>query len=138
MRQVWFQVKQRKRAERKMGLKSPRLHCSSQERSTRLPGSHQATVACWRNSVSARNALALTPLPHSVMAWGEWGLGSNSGMDLKMQLLRCPLQLTIRKANSHGHQNSHQKKGKQMYGLFVIVLCVLSIYLSLKWNNFYF
>ena len=87
MRQVWFQVKQRKRAERKMGLKPPRLHCSSQERSTRLPGSYQATAACWGNSVSARNALALTPLPHSVTAWGEWGLGSNSGMDLKMQLL---------------------------------------------------
>lgn len=79
--------KQRKRAERKVGLKPPRLHCSSQKRSTRLPGSHQATVACWGNSVSARNALALTPLPHSVMAWGEWGLGSNSGMDLKIQLL---------------------------------------------------
>lgn len=145
MMQVWFQVKQRKKAERKVGLKPPRLHCSSKERSTRLLGSHQATVTCQRNSVSARNALALTSLLYSIMAksslgrmrpwFKSWDGYKDATAEPISQL--CPLQLAMRIANSHGHQNSHQKK-KQMYGLFVIVLCVLSIYLSLKWNNFYF
>ena len=143
MMQVWFQVKRRKKAERKVGLKPPRLHCSSKKRSTRLLGSHQATVTCQRNSVSARNALALTPLPHSIMSslgrmrpwFKSWDGYKDATAEPISQL--WPLQLVMRIANSHGHHKSHQKK-KQMYGLLVIVLCVLSIYLSLKWNNFYF
>lgn len=145
MVQVWFQVKQRKRAERKVGLKHPRLHCSSKKRSMRLLRSHQTTVSCQRNSVSARNALALTPLQHSIMAksslermrpwFKSWDGFKDATAEPISQL--CPLQLTIRMANSHSHQNSHQKR-KQMYSLFVIVLCVLSLSLSLKWNNFYF